>query len=50
MVSLRIAKAADDRAIRHLDQHGLLPPNRDVEQLLQALRPRVRAWSGWEFI
>ncbi|MDA7980761.1 MAG: hypothetical protein MPJ50_18550, partial [Pirellulales bacterium] len=33
-----------------LEQNGLLPPSRDVEQLLDVLRPRVRAWSGWEFI
>lgn len=47
----RLAKAEHERALGHLENGGLLPPTRDVEQLLQSLRAKFDGvWSGWEYL
>jgi hypothetical protein len=50
VVGMRVAIQEDERAVHHLSDGGLLPPTRDVERLLEALRGRVRVWSGWFYI
>jgi hypothetical protein len=50
IVTLRIARVDDERALRHLENQGLLPPSRDVERVVEFLARRVRAWSGWFYI
>lgn len=51
VVDIRAQLAEDQRAIIHLREANLLPPERDVEQIRAALRSQaIRAWSGWEYI
>jgi len=51
VVELRMARSADDRAVVHLQEHGLLPPSPDVEQILRILVPHLpAAWSGWTYL
>jgi hypothetical protein len=50
-LSLRSLQAENQRAIIHLRENDLLPPEPDVEQIWRALRDKaIRAWSGWEYI
>jgi hypothetical protein len=47
----RVAQLLDERAVRHLEAEGLLPPSRDVEAVLAALRGRLHGvWSGWAYL
>jgi hypothetical protein len=47
----RVAQLLDERAVLHLEAEGLLPPTRDVDAVLGALRGRVHAvWSGWAYL
>ena len=47
----RVAQLLDERAVLHLEAEGLLPPSRDVENVLGVLRGRVSAvWSGWAYL
>jgi hypothetical protein len=47
----RVAQTLDERALLALEADGLLPPNRDVEQVLGAVRSRLQsAWSGWAYL
>jgi hypothetical protein len=47
----RVAQLLDERAVRHLEAEGLLPPSRDVEAVLAALRGRLAGvWSGWAYL
>ncbi len=51
IVKLEIERAADNRAVLHLDQKGLLPPIPDSEEVLGFLQSRLpAAWSGWSYI
>jgi hypothetical protein len=51
VADIRAHLAEDQRAIIHLKEANLLPPERDVEQIREVLRSRaIRAWSGWEYI
>jgi hypothetical protein len=51
VVTLKIDRAEDDRALRHLEDSGLLPPGRDTQKVLDALRAKLPAvWSGWAYI
>jgi hypothetical protein len=50
IVTLRIARVEDERAVRYLENQGLLPPSRDVERVVEFLARRIRAWSGWFYI
>lgn len=51
LVSLRIQRSADERALFSLEQIGLLPPSRDAEKVLKAVREKVpSAWSGWTYL
>ena len=50
IVTLRIARVEDERALRHLESQGLLPPSRDVERVVEFLARRIRVWSGWFYI
>lgn len=51
LVSLRIQRSADERALFSLEQIGLLPPSRDAEKVLKAVRETVpSAWSGWTYL
>lgn len=44
-------RAEAERVRHHLDQTYLLPPSREVEQVLEVLRGRLQgAWSGWEYV
>jgi hypothetical protein len=47
----RVAQTLDERALLALEADGLLPPSRDVEQVLGAVRSRLQsAWSGWAYL
>ncbi len=47
----RVAQLLDERAVLGLEAEGLLPPSRDVEIVLAALRGRLSAvWSGWVYL
>lgn len=49
ILGLRLEAAMSERALRALEDHGLLPPSPDVQKVLEALRSRLpAAWSGWE--
>lgn len=51
IVELRLQAAASDRALRALEEQGLLPPTPGVQSVIDLLRPTLRAaWSGWEYI
>lgn len=51
LVSLRIESSSGERALLSLEQHGLLPPSRDAEKILKALKEHVpTAWSGWAYL
>jgi hypothetical protein len=50
ILALRLARADDERAAAHLEEGGLMPPSRDVERVLDALRGKVRATSGWAYL
>jgi hypothetical protein len=51
VVRLKLERAGDERALRHLETKGLLPPSADAEQILEALQSRLpAAWSGWEYL
>jgi len=47
---LRTERASLDRARLHLQEYSLMPPTPEVEQMLQVLRGRVSAASGWAYI
>ncbi|HSS01045.1 MAG TPA: hypothetical protein VLM79_28505 [Kofleriaceae bacterium] len=47
----RVAQTLDERAVMALEADGLLPPSRDVEQVLAVVRSRLQAaWSGWAYL
>jgi len=47
----RVAQTLDERALLALEADGLLPPSRDVEQVLGVVRSRLQsAWSGWAYL
>jgi|GEM_PF-1096001 len=51
VVRLKIERAADVRAVVHLEERGLLPPGPDAERVLEALAGRVvGARSGWAWL
>jgi hypothetical protein len=51
VVTLRMDRAEDERALAHLEDNGLLPPARDTQKVLDALRAKLPAvWSGWAYI
>ena len=51
IVTLKMERAEDERAAAHLEDTGLLPPSRDAQRVLAALRAKLpAAWSGWAYI
>ncbi|MDX9723377.1 MAG: hypothetical protein RBU37_21695 [Myxococcota bacterium] len=50
LVRLRAQRAELERARHHLQERGLLPPSASVERVLDCLRGRVPAVSGWQHI
>jgi len=51
IVRLKVERAEGERAALHLEEHGLLPPERAVETVLAFLRSHLPAvWSGWTYI
>lgn len=52
VVETRLAAADDDRAALHLEEHGLLPPSPDAQNVVEFLGRRLggQAWSGWSWI
>ncbi len=51
LISLRIQHSADERALYSLEQTGLLPPTRDAEKVLKAVKAKAAtAWSGWTYL
>lgn len=51
IVDTRIEQGEDERAVSHLESHGLLPPTRDAQRILDVLRQRLPVvWSGWTYI
>lgn len=50
-VLARVEREEDQRSVKHLEEHGLLPPSPDVHRVLEAIRARLpAAWSAWEWI
>lgn len=48
--ALRLAAAADERALGALGSGGLLPPSDDVAEALRALADeKITGWSGWQY-
>ena len=51
ILQLCLERADDEWAIDYLNDHGRLPPARDVLSLIQWLQQEgVTCWSGWEYL
>jgi hypothetical protein len=52
VVETRLAAVDDERAVLHLEEHGLLPPSPDAQRVVELLSERLggQAWSGWSWI
>ena len=51
ILHLRLERADDEWATEYLNDHGRLPPARDVLSLIQWLQQEgVTCWSGWEYL